>query len=121
MAAAETRDFNARDLTRIPDKTTVELVNLAGAQIGHYTFQPGWHWSECINPVVGTEVETLLSRDGINNTGVGHREGVSWEVSAAHGWNLASANTGHGRRSHGCDNNKLAAAGGASSKEGGAT
>ena len=39
MAAAETRDFNARDETRIPDKTTVELVKLAGKQIGHYT---GW-------------------------------------------------------------------------------
>ena len=55
MAGLETRDFTAPDETRTPDKTTVELVNLAGGQIGRYTFQPGWRWSECIKPVVGTD------------------------------------------------------------------
>ena len=30
-------------------------MNLGGGQIGRYTFQPGWRWSECIKPVVGTE------------------------------------------------------------------
>lgn len=30
-------------------------MNLAGDQIGRYTFQPGWRWSECIKPVVGTD------------------------------------------------------------------
>src|SRR3954463_8074560 len=55
MAGAQTRDFTAPDETRTPDKTTVELVNLAGGQIGRYTFQPGWRWSQCIKPVVGTE------------------------------------------------------------------
>jgi len=39
MAGVETRDFTAPDETRTPDKTTVELVNLAGGQIGRYTFQ----------------------------------------------------------------------------------
>ncbi len=48
MAGVETRDFAAPDETRTPEKTTVELVNLAGGQIGRYTFQPGWRWSECI-------------------------------------------------------------------------
>lgn len=55
MAGIEHRDFSAPDETRTPDKTTVELVNLAGGQIGRYTFQPGWRWSECIKPVVGTD------------------------------------------------------------------
>ncbi len=55
MAGVESRDFSAPDETRTPDKTTVELVNLAGGQIGRYTFQPGWKWSECIKPVVGTD------------------------------------------------------------------
>jgi hypothetical protein len=48
MAGVETRDFTAPDETRNLDKTTVELVNLAGGQIGRYTFEPGWRWSECI-------------------------------------------------------------------------
>jgi len=55
MANFEHRDFTAPDETRTPDKTTVELVNVAGGQIGRYTFQPGWKWSECIKPVVGTD------------------------------------------------------------------
>src|SRR5438874_12460302 len=55
MPGVESRDFTTPDETRTPDKTTVELVNLAGGQIGRYTFQPGWRWSECIKPVVGTD------------------------------------------------------------------
>ena len=55
MPGVESRDFSAPDETRTPDKTTVELVSVAGGQIGRYTFQPGWKWSECIKPVVGTD------------------------------------------------------------------
>jgi hypothetical protein len=55
MPGVESRDFGAPAETRTPHKTTVELVNLAGGQIGRYTFQPGWRWSECIKPVVGGE------------------------------------------------------------------
>jgi hypothetical protein len=55
MAGVEHRDFAAPDETRTPDKTTVELVNLAGGQVGRYTFHPGWRWSECIKPVAGTD------------------------------------------------------------------
>jgi hypothetical protein len=55
MAGVEHRDFSAPDETRTPDKTTVELVNVGGGQIGRYTFEPGWKWSECIKPVVGTD------------------------------------------------------------------
>src|SRR4029077_17318946 len=52
MAGLEHRDFSAPDETRTPDKTTVELVNIAGGQVGRYTFGPGWRWSERIQPVV---------------------------------------------------------------------
>jgi hypothetical protein len=54
MPGVESRDFSSPDETRTPDKTRVELVNLAGGQIGRYTFAPGWRWSECIKPVVNT-------------------------------------------------------------------
>lgn len=55
MPGVEKRDFSAPDETRTPDKTTVELVRVGDGQIGRYTFQPGWKWSECIKPVVGTD------------------------------------------------------------------
>jgi hypothetical protein len=55
MAGVEVIDFSTPDEVRRPERTTVELVKLAGGEIGRYTFQPGWRWSECIKPVVGTE------------------------------------------------------------------
>ena len=48
------KSFNSPDETRTPDKTTVEVVRLAGATVARFTFQPGWRWSECVKPVVGT-------------------------------------------------------------------
>lgn len=55
MAGIEINDFSAPDEIRKPERTTVEVVKVAGGEIGRYTFQPGWRWSECIKPVVGTE------------------------------------------------------------------
>jgi mannose-6-phosphate isomerase-like protein (cupin superfamily) len=55
MAGIEINDFSAPDEVRKPELTTVEVVKMGGGEIGRYTFQPGWRWSECIKPVVGTE------------------------------------------------------------------
>lgn len=55
MAGVDINDFSSPDEVRRPERTTVELVKLAGGEIGRYTFQPGWKWSECIKPVVGTD------------------------------------------------------------------
>ncbi len=56
MAGIEHRDFSTPDEVRSPDKTKVELVNVGDGQIGRFTFQPGWKWSECVKPVVGTHL-----------------------------------------------------------------
>ena len=54
MAALEVNDFSSPDEVRRPDPTvTVEVVKLAGGEVGRYTFQPGWRWSEHVKPVVG--------------------------------------------------------------------
>ncbi|MGE0057108.1 MAG: cupin domain-containing protein [Dehalococcoidia bacterium] len=55
MPGVEARNFSSPDETRAPDKTLIELLSIAGGQIGRYTFQPGWRWSECIKPVVHTD------------------------------------------------------------------
>ena len=55
MAGIEASDFSTPSETRKPDKTLIELVNIAGGQIGRFTFEPGWRWSECIKPVVKTD------------------------------------------------------------------
>lgn len=51
----ETKSHDKPDEVRAPNKTRVEVVRLEGFTIGRFTFEPGWRWSECVKPVVGTE------------------------------------------------------------------
>jgi hypothetical protein len=84
MAGIEMNDFSAPDEVRSPDRTTVELVKLAGGEIGRYTFQPGWRWSECIKPVVGTDT-CQVEHVGYVVSGqlhVEHDDGSSGEATA---------------------------------------
>lgn len=84
MAGVETRNFATPDETRTPEKTTVELVGLAGGQIGRYTFQPGWRWSEHIKPVVKTD-RCQVDHLGYVVSGrlhVEHEDGTVGEASA---------------------------------------
>jgi len=55
MAGVTSRNLDTPDETRTPDKTLLQIVSLEGAKVGRGTFQPGWKWSECIKPIVGTE------------------------------------------------------------------
>jgi hypothetical protein len=55
MAGIAKKSFETPDERRVPDKTQVEVVDLDGVKAARITLQPGWRWSECIKPVVGTE------------------------------------------------------------------
>ena len=33
-----------------------EILELGGGEVGRYTVQPGWRWSEHIKPIAGTEL-----------------------------------------------------------------
>ena len=48
-------DFSSPDEMRAPEKTTMEIVNVGSTKVARLTAQPGWVWSECISPVVGTD------------------------------------------------------------------
>ncbi len=54
MAGLEVRDFDRPDETRAPDKTRVDVVRMGGISAARFTLEPGWKWSECVKPVVGT-------------------------------------------------------------------
>jgi hypothetical protein len=91
MPGVESRSFEYPDETRTPDKTTVELVNLAGGQIGRYTFQPGWRWSECIKPVVKTDT-CQVEHVGYVVSGrlhVEHEDGSSGEATTGDVYRIA--------------------------------
>jgi mannose-6-phosphate isomerase-like protein (cupin superfamily) len=55
VSRLETKSHDTPDETRTPPKTRIDVVRLDGFTIGRFTFEPGWRWSECIKPVVGTE------------------------------------------------------------------
>ena len=55
MAGIASGSFDKPDETRTPDKSRIEVVRLGALTAARVTFQPGWSWSQCIKPVVGTE------------------------------------------------------------------
>jgi len=55
MAGVEKRSFDSPDETRAPDKTRSDIVHLGGTTAARLTLEPGWSWSACVKPVVGTE------------------------------------------------------------------
>jgi mannose-6-phosphate isomerase-like protein (cupin superfamily) len=55
MAGVQVGDFESPDETRRPDKTQVDVVKMGANTAARLTLEPGWKWSECIKPIVGTE------------------------------------------------------------------
>jgi hypothetical protein len=55
MAGVQKLDFDSPDETRAPEKTRVDVVHKGSTAAARVTMEPGWRWSECVKPVVGTE------------------------------------------------------------------
>jgi len=51
---AELKDFSKPDEVREFPKGKVELVKIGNATVGRATFQPGWKWSESVQPLAKT-------------------------------------------------------------------
>ena len=54
MEKAEVKNFGKADEIRRFPKGRVELVNIGGATVGKAIFEPGWKWSESVQPLVKT-------------------------------------------------------------------
>lgn len=50
----QVKNLGSPDETRNMPKTKVEVVKLGDQTIMRGTFEPGWKWSECVKPTVGT-------------------------------------------------------------------
>jgi hypothetical protein len=101
MANVEARDFNAPDETRTPAKTKIELVNLAGGQIGRFTFEPGWRWSECIKPIAKTDT-CQVDHIGYCVSGgllITHQDGSQQEITPGMVYRIAPGHDGYNRGS----------------------
>ena len=55
MANLEKKSFDNPDELKTPEKTNAAVVNFGTVAASRVILQPGWKWSECIKPVVGTE------------------------------------------------------------------
>jgi len=84
MAGVQRLDFDSPDETRTPAKTRVDLVRVGNTTVGRFAFEPGWRWSECIKPVVGTE-SCQARHVGIVQSGtmrVAHDDGTESDLYA---------------------------------------
>ncbi len=55
MAKLQAKNLNQPDETRHLPKTKVEVINFDDTTVSRVTFQPGWRWSQCVKPNVGTQ------------------------------------------------------------------
>ncbi|MDQ3646231.1 MAG: cupin domain-containing protein [Actinomycetota bacterium] len=82
MAGIVTKSFDSPDETRTPEKTNVAVVKLGKVSAGRLTAQPGWSWSECIKPVVGTDSCQALHIGAVQSgrLHIKHDDGTEAEV-----------------------------------------
>jgi hypothetical protein len=71
MPGLTTKSFEQPDEVRSPDKTKVDVVDLAGVKAARLQVEPGWKWSECIKPVAGTD-SCQVHHVGVIVSGVMH-------------------------------------------------
>ena len=91
MAGVESKSFAKADETRTPAKTRVDVVHVGGTEVGRFTFEPGWKWSECIKPVVGTD---RCQNDHVGYVEQGriavvHDDGTEIEIGAGEAYRIA--------------------------------
>ena len=56
MASMSKKNFDSPDATLPPEKVKVDNVDLGnGVSAARMEAQPGWKWSDCIKPIVGTD------------------------------------------------------------------
>ncbi len=91
MAGVESRAFDSPDETRTPDKTRVDVVRIGATTAARLSFEPGWRWSECIKPVVGTE-SCQVRHVGVVHSGqmvVRHDDGTEVEIGPGQAYVIA--------------------------------
>src|SRR2546421_7106633 len=55
QARAEHKSFQAPEETREFPNGRAEILNVGGAEVGRFVFEPGWHWSNDVKPLANTD------------------------------------------------------------------
>ena len=51
----ETRNLDTPDETRKFENGHMNVVSIAGSNVGRAVFEPGWRWSNDVKPIAGTD------------------------------------------------------------------
>jgi len=85
------------DEVRASAKSRIEVMQVGATEVGRLTFEPGWKWSECIEPVVQTDscqAEHLgLAIFGRIRV---HEDGTRGGLSAGDGYRIAAGHDAWG-------------------------
>lgn len=71
MKKVESKNFSKADEVRQFPKGKVEMLNIGESSIGRAVFEPGWKWSECVQPIAMTK-SCEASHFGYQVSGVMH-------------------------------------------------
>jgi len=77
------KSFESPDEVRFPAKTTVEMVDLGGIKAARLRCEPGWKWSDCIQPLVGGD-SCQLHHVGVLTSGamhIRHDDGTELDIT----------------------------------------
>ena len=88
MAGMTVKQFDSPDETRTPDKSKIDVVDLGSHKALRLTAQPGWRWSECIQPVVGGD-SCQAHHVGVIVSGtmhVVHNDGTEGDIAVGAGY-----------------------------------
>jgi hypothetical protein len=55
LTSAEVKRFQSPDETRTFPKGRLDLVQIGGGVVGRLTLEPGWRWSEHVQPIAKTQ------------------------------------------------------------------
>jgi hypothetical protein len=82
------RSFDDADERRTPPKAAVDVLMMGSVNAARLTLEPGWRWSECIKPIVGTN-SCQVRHVGIAVAGtlhLQHADGSEVDVRAGDGY-----------------------------------
>ena len=80
MDQAELKHFGTPDEVREFPKGRLELIKVGGATVGRAVLEPGWHWAESIQPIVGWRYP--CARKAVAVTSVSSSWSRAWRISA---------------------------------------
>lgn len=52
----EQKNFDSPDETRSFEYGKAEILRIGDSEVGRFTFEPGWKWSDHVKPIAGTEL-----------------------------------------------------------------